>query len=167
MSPTRETAVANESVTIEPLKESQSPTTPGATRPWEVSRASEEVASLNRNAPLRASLARLPSDATASASRARELGREAARRTPPEERKKLFFEHDRLTQKMFTDGGLTRADERRLTYLRWNLDRLRDAEMGKQLDALEDVATMQERSAAQISQFLANVRTVQRSTGRR
>lgn len=46
-------------------------------------------------------------------------------------------EHQKLISTKFSIG-LNRSEERRLAYVRWNLDKIQDARHGHTLDALED-----------------------------
>jgi len=166
MSSARDATASTTTVSVAQPAAPSDERTAGVHKAWALeSGDSPSATALNHGST--AARADLPPRATPeTAYRARLVGREVARQTLPEERERLFAEHDALTTKMFADG-LSKAEERRLTYLRWNLDRIRDAEMGDQLDALEEIAVLQERTANQIGQFLQQVQNVQRSTGRR
>jgi hypothetical protein len=66
----------------------------------------------------------------------RHLGRELAARTPAEEVTRLMSEHRRLAVKKVKQG-LTAQESRALQLVRWNLDRVEDAQIGHGLDELE------------------------------
>lgn len=87
---------------------------------------------------------------------AREAARELARRLPAEMRKELYAEHGALVDKDFT-SGLSARETTRLRYLRWQLARIEDAEIGHQLDRLEALADLQEAIAQKIDSFATDV----------
>jgi hypothetical protein len=88
-------------------------------------------------------------------------GRQIAAMTPAAERAALYAEQQRLAIKKVTEL-LTPAEERRLKIVRWNIDRIEDAEFGTEIDALDVRANMVERLAANVRGFVAEARKYQR-----
>ncbi len=74
----------------------------------------------------------------------RRAGRLNAAAISEDEVNALLDERSKLLDKKF-DGKMTRADEIRLTYVRWQLDRIDDAEEGAKLDALEALVSQYEQ----------------------
>jgi hypothetical protein len=89
----------------------------------------------------------------------RSANRRVARQTPAEERLELYSRHKQLMIKKFTDG-LSTAEERELVLLRWNLDRIEDAETGEHLDYLEAVAESAERITKEIASLVTKAGTI-------
>lgn len=77
----------------------------------------------------------------ARASTNKAAGRLNASIITDEEENAWLKERAELLQKKLS-GDFTRQDERRLTYVRWSLDRIEDAKYGQNLDELEAVADM-------------------------
>lgn len=69
----------------------------------------------------------------------REINRAMTRQTPRKEVQSLMIEREKLAMKK-TKEGLTTAEQRRLKYVEWQLDRIDDAEYGESLDILEKLA---------------------------
>lgn len=82
-----------------------------------------------------------------------EVNRAVTRRIPQEDRKKLFSEHEDLVRKKYADG-LSRREERRLSLLRWELDRIEDAEIGTGMDVLEAFTEANVQFASEIDKLL-------------
>lgn len=78
------------------------------------------------------------------------------RKIPKNEKEKLIDEHARLVLRQFNQG-VSKKEERRLVFVRWQLDRIEDAEHGEYLDFLEQVGTQQERLAKQINRLLGEL----------
>lgn len=74
----------------------------------------------------------------------RRAGRLNAAAVSEDEINALLDERSKLLDKKF-GSKMTRADEIRLTYVRWQLDRIDDAEEGAKLDALEALVTQYEQ----------------------
>jgi hypothetical protein len=70
----------------------------------------------------------------------RRAGRLNAASVSDDELQALLNERQALLDKKFA-GTMTRADEIRMTYLGWSLDRIEDARYGEHLDALENWVT--------------------------
>ena len=68
---------------------------------------------------------------------ARVAGRVNAAAVPEDEVNALYAERALLIEKKY-ESSLTSAEERRLTYVRWSLDRIEDARFGMSLDVLEN-----------------------------
>lgn len=83
----------------------------------------------------------------------RKMNRLITARLPKHVREALIDERNQLVTKKF-EVGLSTKEERRLTYVRWQLDRIDDAESGQYLDFLEAVAQEQENLAQQIDRLL-------------
>lgn len=75
-----------------------------------------------------------------SVAQARVAGRMNAAAVSEEEVKSLLAERASLLQKKY-ETSLTPVENRRLTYVRWSLDRIEDARKGMQLDLLESRVT--------------------------
>lgn len=95
-------------------------------------------------------------DASLNAIAARQAGRVNAASIKESEVDKLLDERKALVTKRF-DCGLSKAEERRLALIRWNLDRIQDAKHGATLDALEAAVSLYESIGAEISQLLQNL----------
>lgn len=91
----------------------------------------------------------------------RAAGRRIAAMTPAAERNALYAEQQRLAIKKVT-ASLTPAEERRLNLVRWNLDRIEDADLGPEIDYLDARANMVEQLATNVQDFLVEVRKRQR-----
>jgi len=83
-------------------------------------------------------------------------GRRIAAMTPVAERDALYAEQRRLALKKVNDS-LTPAEERRLKIVRWNIDRIEDAEFGPALDLLDKRANMVDKVATSVQAFLTEV----------
>jgi len=88
-------------------------------------------------------------------------GRRIAALTPPEERAALYAEQQKLAIKKVAEF-LTPAEERRLKIVRWNIDRIEDAEFGPAIDVLDARAGVLERLASHVQGFAAEARKHQR-----
>jgi hypothetical protein len=89
-----------------------------------------------------------------TAALARVAGRMNAATVSGDEIQSLLAERASLLKKKF-DSSLTPAEERRLTYVRWSLDRVEDARSGAHLDLLES-------RVLEYEHFLEEVRALQR-----
>lgn len=85
--------------------------------------------------------------------RIKDINRLITRKISPKVKEDLIEERNFLVRKKFGDG-LSNKEERRLIYVRWQLDRFDDAESGEILDYLEDVADEHEKFAKDISTLL-------------
>jgi hypothetical protein len=79
-------------------------------------------------------------------------GRVNAASVPDNEVRDLLDERQRLLERFF-DGTLTRREEIRLQYVRWNLDRIEDARFGVDLDAIEGYVIEYERLRDQVEKL--------------
>lgn len=102
-----------------------------------------------------------PKRESISADLIKRLNRAITKKTPAEEVKSLVDERNILVMKR-TKAGLTRDEERRLTYLRWQLDRIDDAQYGEILDIFEKTAEEYERFASDIDSLLTQLGVVQK-----
>jgi hypothetical protein len=89
----------------------------------------------------------------------RSASRKVARQTTHEERLELYNRHKQLMTKKFT-SGLNTVESRELVLLRWNLDRIEDAETGEHLDYLEAVAESAERINRDINTLVSKARDI-------
>jgi hypothetical protein len=80
-----------------------------------------------------------PSGSGLSAQRIREFSRKITKRIPRRERENFIEERNELVTKKFK-AGLSRKEERRLALVRWQLDRIDDADHGATLDFMEKIA---------------------------
>lgn len=85
--------------------------------------------------------------------RLKDINRLITRKISPQVKKGLVDERNSLVDKKFKDG-LSTKEERRLTYVRWQLDRIDDAEEGEVLDYFERIADQHENFAKEISTLL-------------
>lgn len=76
--------------------------------------------------------------------------------TPVAERDALYAEQRRLALKKVNES-LTPAEDRRLKIVRWNIDRIEDAEFGPALDLLDKRANLVDQVATSVQAFLAEV----------
>jgi len=83
-------------------------------------------------------------------------GRRIASMTPVAERDALYAEQRRLALKKVNES-LTPAEDRRLKIVRWNIDRIEDAEFGPALDLLDKRANLVDQVATSVQAFLAEV----------
>src|SRR6478752_10543382 len=102
-------------------------------------------------------LARRPNGTDQAPLDPRHLGRELAARTPTEEVTRLMTEHRRLAVKKVKEG-LTPQEARSLQLIRWNLDRIEDAQVGHGLDELERSAAAHEELAREVAAFVQELR---------
>ncbi len=77
---------------------------------------------------------------------------------PPAEKQKVLAERNELLRKKFKGGGISEKEEKRLTFLRWQLDRFDDAETGEVLDRLEMITEGHERFAKELSSFVNQIK---------
>lgn len=84
------------------------------------------------------------SDRQTMATASRRAGRVNAASISEEEVDALLDERSKLLDKKFA-GTMTRAESIRLTYVRWSLDRIDDAQQGAQLDALDALVSQYEQ----------------------
>jgi hypothetical protein len=91
--------------------------------------------------------------------------RSLAAKTPETERQVLLNEYRELAGRAH-GGTITRREECRLALVRWELDRIRDAEIGPALDFWERVAGEQLRLAKDIEAFAAEVHAAARPSRR-
>jgi len=94
----------------------------------------------------------------------RSMERELVRGTPESERERIHREHGELVLKKHTDT-LNRAERCRLALLTWEIERLRDAEVGPQLDGLEAAVAAVRSLAREVNNYTKKV--VPESRGRR
>lgn len=96
----------------------------------------------------------------------RELSRALARRIPDTVVKALMEEHGILAEKL-VDHSLSAREKARLTYVRWQLDRIEDARIGEDLDALEELAALHEAISDEVARFVGQVEHVSQAPRRR
>jgi len=84
----------------------------------------------------------------------------------PKEIAALETEHRRLVQKKF-GIGFTKADQRRLNFVRWSLDRIQDARHGYALDKLEQAVEMHEQMGRNIKHLITELHNASRKGQRR
>jgi hypothetical protein len=94
----------------------------------------------------------LPSDAI------RKINRLVTSLAPEAERQKILQERNELVRRQFK-GGISEREEKRLEFLRWQLDRFDDADRGEALDRLEIITQTHEKFAKELTSFLDQVNT--------
>jgi hypothetical protein len=77
----------------------------------------------------------------------------------------LYDEHRSLALKKVTNE-LTAAEQRRLEFVRWQLDKISDAEYGERLDVLEALINQHRELQRQIDQFSTGVKHAVLNRGR-
>lgn len=88
-----------------------------------------------------------------SSDRIKQINREITRKTPPDIKVTLLNEHDILVRQKFKEG-LSIKEEKRLSYIRWQLDNIEDAEHGEELDRLKYFTEGIETFAGEIEKLL-------------
>lgn len=86
----------------------------------------------------------------------RQAGRLNAASIDEDEFVSLQNERKTLLQQKF-DGGLTKAQERRLNLVRWSLDRIQDARDGHALDELESAVEWYERVGHDVQRLISQL----------
>jgi hypothetical protein len=95
----------------------------------------------------------------------RKINRAITRKIPEAEKKTIIHERNQLVQKQFK-VGLSTKEETRLKYVRWQLDRIDDAESGEFLDYLEKFTEGHEKFAKELKGFLGQLPKIQTSPKR-
>jgi len=78
----------------------------------------------------------------------------------------MYEEHAALVDKKFS-GTLSKRETARLGYVRWQIERLEDADVGDALDELERLADLNESLADEIETFAGSVKDVRKHWQRR
>lgn len=89
--------------------------------------------------------------------------RAAAMQIPDVDRHGLLGNREELLRKKYKGGGLSKSEERLLAFVRWQLDRIDDAELGHQLDALEKIAEVHEHFASRMETILDQMAQLKRA----
>lgn len=84
------------------------------------------------------------------------INRALTGRISPEQKQALIEERNGLVSKKFKEG-LTAKEERHLTYVRWQLDRIDDAEHGETLDVFDQITKDHEGFASQLKKLLGQL----------
>jgi hypothetical protein len=84
------------------------------------------------------------------------MNREASRKISAKAKEAFIEERNALVKKKFKKG-LSREEERRLRFVRWQLDRIDDAEAGEHLDRLEKFAEYYEDVTREIKMLLGQL----------
>jgi len=66
----------------------------------------------------------------------KQISRYLSKRMPQEQKEQIIGEYNNLVDKKYSDG-LSLDEERHLKYVKWQVDRIYDAEVGENLDILE------------------------------
>jgi len=98
----------------------------------------------------------LPKLAPSAAATAKAAGRIAATRISQTEHDRLLSERMRLLDKKF-GKTITKAEENRLAYVRWSLDRIEDAKYGVSLDLLEAQVSTYETLQSELRKFYSQL----------
>jgi len=86
----------------------------------------------------------------------RHINRFITRQVSDEAKDALIEEHKSLVNKMFQEG-LSEREKRRLTFVRWQLDRIDDANEGYVLDALTEFVEEYEAFAENIKEIIKKI----------
>lgn len=92
-----------------------------------------------------------------SASTIKEINRKKTQGIGPETKNAFIEERNKLVNKKFKEG-LDEKEERRLTFVRWQLDRIDDAESGPTLDLFEKFVETNEGFANEVGSLLTELR---------
>lgn len=82
------------------------------------------------------------------------INRKLSKLIPEDTKEALLEERNVLVRKKFDGNGLTKSEERRLALLRWEIERIEDAEIGPDLDELEKKVEEQEKFAKKMDEFI-------------
>ncbi len=84
------------------------------------------------------------------------LAREITRRKLIKKKNELIKERNSLIQKKY-DSDLTGSEKNRLEFIRWQLDRIDDAEIGDQLDSYEKMAEEYKKFSYDLEKLIKTV----------
>lgn len=87
------------------------------------------------------------------------INRAITLKIPQREKDNLINERNQLVEKQFK-GGLSAKGNRRLTYVRWQLDRIDDAESGEFLDYLERMTDTHEKFEKELKGLMNQVEMI-------
>jgi hypothetical protein len=90
----------------------------------------------------------------------KQINRGITRKIPQSEKQEVINERNRLVQKQFK-GGLSDRENNRLKYVRWQLDRIDDAETGEFLDYLQIITGGHEKFAKELQGLLGQIQNIQ------
>jgi paraquat-inducible protein B len=82
------------------------------------------------------------------------INRQLSKLIPEDAKEALLEERNALVIRKYGENGLTKSEERRLALLRWEIERIEDAEIGPDLDELEKKIEEQENFAKKIDEFI-------------
>jgi hypothetical protein len=102
-------------------------------------------------------------DSQFSSSERRKINREISKKIPIETINLLRKEYTLLVKNKFNEG-ITTKEEKRLLYLRWQLDRIDDAEFGEDIDRLEFFTENVERFASDVGKLIDEIKYSTRKT---
>lgn len=88
----------------------------------------------------------------------KEVGRRISKKIPAQEKQKLLEQRNMLVNKRFNGEGLSKKEERTLMLIRWKLDRIDDAEIGRDLDNLEEFVESQNQYANELTNFVEELK---------
>lgn len=100
------------------------------------------------------------------AASARRAGRINAAHAREEEVRDLLRERSSLLDKKF-EGTLSKSGQHRLAYVEWSLDRIEDARLGQDLEALESALNRYEKLLHEIADLKVQVSSLNRGRGKR
>lgn len=86
----------------------------------------------------------------------KKINRAFTKGIPPEFEENLIKERNELVRKKIKER-LTKKEQIRLTFLKWQLDRIDDAKHGEHLDFLGRIVGAQEEFAKEIGMFLSQI----------
>lgn len=82
------------------------------------------------------------------------INRQLSKLIPEDTKEALLEERNALVRKKYDGNGLIKSEEKRLALLRWEIERIEDAEIGPDLDDLEKEIEEQENFAKKIDEFI-------------
>lgn len=88
------------------------------------------------------------------------VNRTVTRKIQQTEKDKIIDERNQLVRKQFK-VGLSAREKNRLKYVRWQLDRIDDAESGESLDYLQIIAEGNERFSKELNGLLGQIQDIQ------
>lgn len=101
-----------------------------------------------------------------AASTVAKVARDLIRSISEETKARFYEEHARLVERQFVES-LSHEESVRLRYLRWQIDRLQDADAGDDLDRLDVLIGLHEQISAEVTQFANHATSIGSNRGGR
>jgi hypothetical protein len=90
------------------------------------------------------------------------INREISKKIPNKTKDLLKQEHIYLVKRKFNEG-ISKKEERRLVYIRWQLDRIDDADYGEGIDRFEFFAENLEKFSSDVGKLINEIRLSKKS----